>query len=179
MVVALPETIYQVTVITTDFTYHTCLQTNLSTVAIIQSRLSETAIICCRPLMFLFLLTMNNHFLQLEGVIALFRKISDTCSHMKTIVAICYHIMETAHYRKMVIILPNQITTWLIRDNINIEQVTYLHNQVNQIHFLGHPYLSLADNNPVRWAVMHPRAKVIWRWMGISRFGFSCWLITY
>ena len=89
MVVALPETIYQVTVITTDFAYHTCLQTNLSTVAIIQSRLSETAIICCRPLMFLFLLTMNNHIpparrshSSISKDIRYMQSHEDYCSHM-------------------------------------------------------------------------------------------------
>ena len=61
MVVALLETIYQFTVITTDFTHHTRLQTNLSTVATIHPRLSEAAIICYRSLMSLFLFTMNKH----------------------------------------------------------------------------------------------------------------------
>ena len=58
--VALIETLHQVTVITTHFTRHTRLQINLSTVANIQRRLSEFVIIYHHPLICLSV-SMNSH----------------------------------------------------------------------------------------------------------------------
>ena len=52
----------------------------------------------------------------------------------------------------------NRLVIW---DNINIQRVTYLHNEVIQTHFLVRLYLYVVDNHPVGRAVMRPRPRVM------------------